>query len=196
VRVALTIDTEHADHPHPVDGCERILDVLAERRVRATFFVQGKWARAHPSTARRIGDEGHLVGSHSYHHVQASWMTPAGLRRDLIRARQTVEEHTGVDPFPWFRLPYGDGSDDKKVRSVLAAEGWRHVPWNVDPADWSPETTPVLLVERVVEEAVALRDEPAVVLTHSWPLVTGTALGDVIAALRHRNATFLTVDAL
>ena len=56
-RVALTFDTEHWSHPSGADVQERILDVLAGAGVRATFFVQGRWATAYPECARRIAEE-------------------------------------------------------------------------------------------------------------------------------------------
>ena len=65
-RVALTFDAEHPDRSWcPPGNAERILDALRDEDVPATVFVQGRWAQAYPSTARRIADEGHLVGHHS-----------------------------------------------------------------------------------------------------------------------------------
>src|SRR5438045_7647297 len=97
-RVALTFDTEHWSHPSSPDVQGRILDVLAQTGVRATFFVQGRWATAYPHVARRIAADGHLVGNHSHHHAPMSLLTDAGIERDLRRAEEAISEHAGVDP--------------------------------------------------------------------------------------------------
>src|SRR6478752_622042 len=102
-RIALTFDTEHWSHPSAADVQVRILDVLHGEDVRATFFVQGRWATAYPECARRIADTGHLVGNHSHHHAPMSLLTDAGIEQDLHEAEEAIRELAGVDPRPWFR---------------------------------------------------------------------------------------------
>ena len=89
-RVALTFDAEHPDRPWcPPGNAERVLDTLRDRGVRATIFVQGRWAEAYPATARRIADEGHLVGHHSHYHARMPLLLEAGFlagpRRAVLR---------------------------------------------------------------------------------------------------------------
>jgi len=62
-RIALTVDTEHPDHPAAPGNLERQLDELERRGVRATLFVQGRWAAANPGPARRIAEAGHVIGN-------------------------------------------------------------------------------------------------------------------------------------
>ena len=80
-RVALTVDAEHPDRPHNLVGREdALLEQLGELDVRATFFIQGRWAEAFPDQARRIADAGHLIGNHSHYHARMHLLTPAGLQ--------------------------------------------------------------------------------------------------------------------
>src|SRR6476660_5308677 len=194
-QVALTFDAEHPDRPWcPPGAAERILDVLADAGILATFFVQGRWAEAYPATARRIGDEGHLVGNHSHHHARSPLFSDSGFREDVDTARDAIVRATGRDPRPWFRCPFGDGADDSRVLAVLAAAGYRHVGWHVEVEDWEPTRTP----EAIAVDAVAgirRHGDGAVLLLHTWPGGTVEALPLVLQDLRE-GTRFVTVDAL
>jgi peptidoglycan/xylan/chitin deacetylase (PgdA/CDA1 family) len=112
-RVALTFDAEHPDRPAAGEGgTQRILDELERAQVRATFFVQARWAMANPSLVRRIADDGHLIGNHSTYHARMTLLSDDGLLEDVRAAGDTISEIAGVDPRPWFRCPFGDGHDD------------------------------------------------------------------------------------
>src|SRR4029077_10539322 len=137
-RVALTFDTEHPDRPSERAVEERLLDRLPARDVRATFFIQGRWAEAYPGLARRIADDGHLVGSHSHYHARMPLLTAAGLRSDIEHAERANRAATGVDPRPWFRCPFGAGAADRRVQDVVRGAGYRHVGWHVATDDWEP----------------------------------------------------------
>jgi peptidoglycan-N-acetylglucosamine deacetylase len=193
--VALTFDAEHPDRSWcPPGAAERILDVLAGAGVRATFFVQGRWAEAYPATARRIADEGHLVGNHSHHHARSPLFSDRGLREDVDAARDAIVRATGRDPRPWFRCPFGDGADDPRVLAVIAAAGYRHVGWHVEVEDWEPARAP----EAIAADAVAgirQHGDGAVLLLHTWPGGTVEALPHVLEHL-HEGSRFVTVDAL
>jgi peptidoglycan/xylan/chitin deacetylase (PgdA/CDA1 family) len=77
--VALTFDAEYPDHPAgPPAQCGALLDSLAAADVRASFFVQGRWASAQPAEARRIAADGHLVGLHCHSHVPYPWPPTTG----------------------------------------------------------------------------------------------------------------------
>jgi peptidoglycan/xylan/chitin deacetylase (PgdA/CDA1 family) len=193
--VALTFDAEHPDRSWcPPGAAERILDVLAGAGILATFFVQGRWAEAYPATARRIADEGHLVGNHSHHHARSPLFSDRGLREDVDAARDAIVRTTGRDPRPWFRCPFGDGADDPRVLAVIAAAGYRHVGWHVEVEDWEPARTP----EAIAADAVAgirQHGDGAVLLLHTWPGGTAEALQLVLKDL-HEGTRFVTVDAL
>jgi peptidoglycan/xylan/chitin deacetylase (PgdA/CDA1 family) len=100
-RVALTFD----DGPHP-DATPRVLDELARAGVRATFFVVGAHVARWPGLVRRIHDEGHLVGTHSFaHRISGSWQLRGYWMDSITRSRGAVEDALGRRP-RWFRPPF------------------------------------------------------------------------------------------
>jgi peptidoglycan-N-acetylglucosamine deacetylase len=196
VRVALTFDAEHPDHPRCTAGVQDgVLELLAERGIRASFFLQGRWVEAYPDIARRIVRDGHLVGSHSFYHARMPLLSERGLRTDVTEAQRAIVELAGAEPRPWFRFPWGDGWDQPKLIDALAGLGYRHVGWDVVAYDWEPDRSPEVLEEAVVK-GVAGRNGETVVLLHTWPEQTLAALSGIISALQASGATFVRVDEL
>jgi peptidoglycan/xylan/chitin deacetylase (PgdA/CDA1 family) len=196
MRVALTFDAEHPDRPaYAAGNAERILDLLGDAGIRATFFVQSRWAEANPTTARRIADDGHLVGNHSTFHARMTLFSDDGLRTDLREAGATIARITGVDPLPWFRCPFGDGRDDPRVLGILGELGYRNVHWHVEALDWEPQRSAEEVGIEIVRGAVDHGDG-AVVLLHTWPDSTARGLGGAIDDLSRSGASFVTVDEL
>jgi peptidoglycan/xylan/chitin deacetylase (PgdA/CDA1 family) len=187
VRVALTFDAEHPSRSQcPTGVQEQIVDILAERGVQATFFLQGRWATAYPTLARRIAEQGHLIGSHSHWHARLPLLTDDGLRQDLAAAERAIAETAGVSPRPWFRAPYGDV--DERVLAVVEELGYRHVGWDVIAPDWETERTAAEIEAAVLEGA---KDGDVVVL-HTWPSQTAAALPRIL----DRLDGVLTLDQL
>jgi peptidoglycan/xylan/chitin deacetylase (PgdA/CDA1 family) len=195
MQVALTIDIEQRSAPAGADNPRRQLDVLAREGVPATCFVQGRWAAAFPQLVRRIREDGHLVGNHTYHHAPLTLMTDEGIRHTVRRAEEVILSRAGIATMkPWFRCPYGDGEHDERVLAVLAELGYRNVAWHVDPGDWRPERTVDEVVEAVVAGCRERGDEPTIVLMHSWPDVSLGALPLIVEDLRAEGASFITVN--
>ena len=195
MRVALTFDAEHPDRPATDGNANRLLDALAAADVRATFFVQGRWAEAYPKIARRIGGDAHLVGSHSFYHARMPLLSAAGLATDVRDAEAAILEHAGVDPRPWFRCPFGTGADDPVLVGRLAALGYREVGWHVSPEDWNPANSPADVVGTVID-GVLEHGDGAVVLHHTWPDQTLAAIPEIVARLRDSGATLVGLDEL
>lgn len=152
--VALTFD----DGPDPA-ATPALLDLLAERGAKATFFVVGERARAHPELVRRIVREGHLVGNHSDRH--AAWTNLLGtgaLRRELTRCQETLAELTGAAP-RYYRPPMGLVSH--AVAPACAALGLEVVAWHVRGLDTTGRS-----VERVVARVLAGVAPGAIVCLH------------------------------
>jgi peptidoglycan-N-acetylmuramic acid deacetylase len=194
-RVALTFDAEHPDRPHVPGVTAGIIDVLAERHVPATWFLQGRWVESAPELARQVAADGHLIGNHSFYHARLPLLTDDGLRTDIGEAERVIRETTGIDPRPWFRCPFSAGSDDPRVLGILAELGYRDIGADVVLEDWEPERTGPLLAADALRETPAFGDG-AVVLFHAWPPGTLDALPAIIDGLRALGASFVRVDAL
>ena len=100
-QVALTFD----DGPNPA-ATPRILDTLRELDVRATFFLLGRHVERWPSIARRVAEEGHVVGNHGYHHRKLHVRGPAYTSLDMRLGTQAIHDATGESP-RYFRSPHG-----------------------------------------------------------------------------------------
>jgi peptidoglycan/xylan/chitin deacetylase (PgdA/CDA1 family) len=98
--VALTFDDG------PSESTPEILEILAEYGVTATFFQCGANVDRLPQVAREVAATGHEVGNHTYSHPYLFLRSPDAIERELRRAQETIESHTGARP-SWFRAPYG-----------------------------------------------------------------------------------------
>ncbi|MGH7636880.1 MAG: polysaccharide deacetylase family protein [Gemmatimonadaceae bacterium] len=121
--VALTFD----DGPNP-EATPRILDVLRESRVSATFFLLGKHVERWPRLARRIADEGHTIGNHGYHHGKLHLRGPAYTRMDLCVGTEVIVRTTGQTP-RHLRTPHGFRSP--WVNAIARELGQRAVGWTL-----------------------------------------------------------------
>ncbi|MEW2294746.1 polysaccharide deacetylase family protein [Streptomyces sp. NPDC006743] len=178
--LALTVD----DGPDP-RWTPALLDVLDSHGVRATFFVVGTRARAHPALLRRVLAAGHRLGNHSLTHRQPfAALTAGALDHEIAETQRVVADETGVTPV-LFRAPAGGWS-----RSVLAAvrhHGLTPVDWTVDPKDW--RRPPAGRIAQRVARARA----GDIVLCHDGGgdrSHTVTALDTALASLRARGTRF------
>jgi len=194
-RAALSFDAEHPDRASTPGVQERVLDILDKLDVKATFFIQGRWAEAYPDTAARIAKAGHLVGNHSHYHARMPQLNGKGLAWDIQTAEDNIIAITGVDPKPWFRNPFGAGSDDPRVLKAIERAGYVHVGWSVEAFDWEPDPPLAELVDTLVDGLVTARDE-SVALLHTWPKRVEKALPQIVARMRDAGAQLVRVDQL
>src|SRR5215207_8548716 len=182
-RVALTFDAEHPDRPHRAGISAGLLDVLGERGVPTTWFLQGRWVEAEPELARRVAMDGHLVGNHSFYHARLPLLTSHGLRTDIRAAENVIRRIVGVDPAPWFRCPFGAGAGDRRVLGILAELGYREIGADVVLEDWEPARTGAAMAADALREAPRHGDG-AVILFHAWPPGTLDAVPLIVDGLR------------
>ncbi|MGC5165236.1 polysaccharide deacetylase family protein [Luteimicrobium sp. DT211] len=138
--VAITYD----DGPHP-EHTPRILDVLARRGVRATFFTIGAFVRERPELVRRIVAEGHALGLHGADHRSLAGRDPREVVATTLRAKAHLEDVAQV-PVTMFRPPYG--VMPKRQGLALWRAGLEPVMWSGDAADWTDRP-----VDDVVDDA-------------------------------------------
>jgi peptidoglycan-N-acetylglucosamine deacetylase len=126
--VAMTFD----DGPHATNT-PRLLEMLKQRGIKATFFCVGQCVAEYPEIARRIVDEGHEIANHSWSHPQLSAMSEASVRDQLEKTHQAIKQATGVAP-KVFRPPYG-AFTLRQRNWANAVYGYKIVLWDVDPLD-------------------------------------------------------------
>lgn len=136
------------------------------------------------------------MGNHSHYHARMSLLTEAGLADDLARSEAAIGEVLGLDPKPWFRLPFGDGFDDPVLLGRLAGHGYRHVHWDIDGLDWRPEAT-AAEVAAAIDGALRTGDATdPVVLLHAWPRITPGVVAEVVGRAADLGVRFVRLDEL
>jgi len=144
--VALTFDDGPNEQATPA-----ILDALAARGVRATFFVLGRHADQWPHLVKRIADEGHAIGNHGYFHRKLHFKSPSYVRNDLSLGTQAIERASGYHP-RFFRAPHGFRSP--WVSSIARSLGQRTVGWSFGVWD-SDKPGADVIVERILARTKA-----------------------------------------
>lgn len=196
MQIALTFDAEHPDRPHcPPGTAQHILAVLRKAKVRASFFLQGRWVEAYPHLARDIALDGHRIGNHSFYHARMGLLSDDGVATDVLSADQVIRGVTGADPKPWFRCPWGECVNDSRILRALADLGYRHVGWDVEVGEWDVARTPREVEDAAVNGVIAAGDD-AIVLLHTWPASVPAALPGLIHRLRDAGREFVTLDDL
>ena len=142
-RIALTFD----DGPGPYTEC--LLDGLKERGVKASFFLIGRSVKEYPEAVKRMEEEGHLIGNHTYSHVKLKGLSPEETRREIQKTDEAVYEITGKH-VAYLRPPFGEWEEDLELTYPVLP-----VMWTVDPLDWTTENVEEI-VDRVVTQALSL----------------------------------------
>lgn len=192
-RVALTFD----DGPTP-GGTDRILDVLHELKVPATFFAIGQNVQRHPDLLRRIDAEGHLIGNHTFDHSHWGIFTPASWwLEQVIRTDDQIEKTIGRRT-TFFRPPVGHKTP--LTGAALRRSGHTMVTWTLRCYDGLSRTTPQDILGRLLPRARA----GDIVLLHDGsephfarhPGATVEALRPLIQGLRERELEPVRLDSI
>ena len=179
--LALTFD----DGPGPYTA--ELLDLLRAEDARATFFLVGRSAAAHPALVRRMVDDGHAVGNHTWSHPRLPDVSPAAVGTELDRTTALLAD-LGV-PTSLVRPPYG--ATDAAVTSVMAGRGYAQVLWDVDSRDWWDRDAAT-----VTERVLAGAHRGAIVLLHDIHPTTVQAVPGIVDALQAAGYTLVTVPQL
>lgn len=182
--LALTFD----DGPHPANT-PRLLDLLKQRNVKATFYVVGTNAKRYPEIMRRIVAEGHEIGNHTVTHPNLSKMSADGVRNELRVCHDAIVSATGVAPRT-MRPPYGAITSAQK--SWIKKEfGYSTILWSVDPEDWKKPGSSV-----VTSRLVSGAGPGGILLVHDIHSPTIDAMPSTIDQLLAKGYQFVTVTQL
>ena len=179
-KIALTFD----DGPHPY-YTEQLLKGLKERGVRATFFITGQNVVAYPEIVKELYEGGHLIGNHTYSHIQLTKSNREIFKQELIDTNAVIKEITGKE-VEYVRPPYG--SWDKSFEKEL---NMFPVLWTIDPLDWCSSN-----VSCIVNTVCSKAGENDIILMHDQYKTTVTAALAIVDELMKEGYEFVTVDEL
>ncbi|MFI5686662.1 polysaccharide deacetylase family protein [Streptomyces sp. NPDC051636] len=181
--IALTFDAG------PSENSARLLDILKEKKVPATFFLLGKrHMEKYPELVKRMAAEGHEVASHTWDHKILNRISPEQIREELRRPNEAIERLTGHRP-TLMRPP--QGRTNATVHRISREMGLAEVLWSVTAKDYTT-TDSALITKRVL--AQASRD--GIILLHDIYQGTVPAVPGIIDALKERGYVFVTVPQL
>ena len=144
-KVVLTFD----DGPSR-DFTPQILKILAEKKVKATFFMVGAQVEKYPEVAQQVVDDGHEVGNHTYGHITVPHAPPTQLASQIMRTNLSILQHTGRYP-QYLRPPRG--LYDMRMRRIAMLMGQEVVLWSLSSQDWYPRVNGETVAKRVIDRA-------------------------------------------
>ena len=187
-KIYLTFDCGYENGYTPA-----ILDALEKHNVKAAFFVVGNYLETSPDLVKRMVEEGHIVGNHTYHHPDMSQISdPASFQEEITSLEKKYQEITGLEMQKFYRPPQGKYSESNlKMAQEL---GYQTVFWSLAYVDWYVDQQPTQ------EEAYAKllpRIHPgAVVLLHSTSKINAEILDDLLTKWEQEGYTFGTLNEL
>ncbi|ROU03937.1 polysaccharide deacetylase family protein [Histidinibacterium lentulum] len=182
--VAMTFD----DGPHP-SLTPQLLDMLAARNIKATFYLIGNRVAQFPAITRRIAAEGHEIGNHSWSHPFLNGRSDLSVIREIDATTEAIFDVTGRPPVT-FRPPYGAFTNAQR-RMLHAHRRLPTILWSVDPQDWRRPGSGVI-ASRIVSHS----RPGAIILTHDIHSGTIAAMPATLDGLTGRGLRFVTVSQM
>lgn len=187
--VALTFDDG------PSESTPALLELLAEHKVRATFFMCGKNVRRVPAIARQVAAKGHEIGNHTDSHPRLDFHSPEFIYRELAIAQETIHVNTGAVP-RLFRAPYGVRWFG--LRSAQRRLQLQGVVWTILGRDWRWPARRIsrLIIRRASQGSIICLHDGRGIARAPDIRATLDALEFVIPALKEKGFTFETVSQI
>lgn len=180
VYMALTFD----DGPSPT-YTPRLLEGLSQRGVKATFFLVGSQIEGREDLVRRIRQEGHQIGNHSFSHGALTDLSTADALADLEKCDRALRQVLGDGTY-WLRPPYGFISDRE-----LCALGTPAICWSVDTEDWKSRD-----VDSILDIVLRQAGDGDILLLHDCYATSVTAALKIVDRLQPKGVRFVTVEEL
>lgn len=179
-RVAITFD----DGPKEKTTM-RLLDGLKERNVRAAFFVVGENVETNRSVIKRMYDEGHIIGNHTYLHTVLTSVSFEEAKKEIDRTNELIFDITGEKAI-YIRPPCGEWNDE-----LLYNIDMTEVLWNVDPVDWNCNDS-----REVVRRVLGEVKDGSIILLHDIFESSVTAALEIIDELKAQGYIFVGIDEI
>jgi peptidoglycan-N-acetylmuramic acid deacetylase len=169
-----------------------ILDTLKEKQVPAIFFVTGQYIKDQPELLKRMVNEGHLIGNHSWSHPDMSCISPAKIKEELDRVKTEVAGLTGQTEMEFLRTPRGIFNE----RTLAASKelGYTNVFWSIAYMDW--DVKKIRGWSYAYDKVMAQMHPGAVILLHSVSKDNSEALGKIIDAAKEQGYEFKSLKEL
>lgn len=179
-KIALTFD----DGPN-AQCTGRLLDGLKKQKVKATFFLIGANAKANPELVKRIYEEGHLIGNHTYNHVEITKKSDVEAKKEIEDTDNVIYGITG-EHVEYMRPPFGVWQKNLELNMDVMP-----VMWTIDPLDWTTENT-----DEIVNKVVTEAEENDIILLHDCYETSVDAALRIVDILKEKGFEFVTVDEL
>ena len=181
---ALILDSKVGSRGGAIDY-SLLLDGLKERNIRVSFFLLGEKVEQYPELVERMQKEGHLVGNHTYHHVQLNKLNETKAREEILKTNNLIYETTGVYPL-YLRPPFGAWKKNLELCVEMLP-----VFWTIDTLDWKVQNTEKIV--RTVQEQI---EDGAIILMHDEYDTSVEAALQVVDELKNQGYELVTVDQL
>ncbi|MBN1383778.1 MAG: polysaccharide deacetylase family protein [Elusimicrobia bacterium] len=174
------------DGPKP-QATSKLLKILKDADVKATFFVVGKMVDKYPELLKAIYEDGHEIAGHTYNHKNLTKLSTTELISELSRTRLLIKEVIGVNTYLY--TPPGGQYNEKVIKTANSC-GYKMALWSVFPEDHR-NPSPI-----IYEKVITNSKDGSVVLLHNGPMDTVDALPKIIEKLKARGFKFVTLSEL
>lgn len=181
-KIYLTFDAGYEN-----GNTEKILDALKENNVKAAFFLVGNYLETCPEIVKRMVEEGHIVGNHTYHHKDmATLTTKEEFIKELTDLEELYKKIVGSDMPKFYRPPQGKYSEEQL--QWAKEQGYKTCFWSLAYVDWDEKKQPTK--EQAMEKLTKRIHPGAIVLLHSTSSTNGELMGELIKEWKKMGYTF------
>ncbi|QGG48139.1 polysaccharide deacetylase family protein [Heliorestis convoluta] len=130
-------------------GTPKILDTLAKHNIKATFFFTGHWVKTQPDLLKRIIEEGHIVGNHTWKHPSLPDLSGDKIKNEIMVLHNHIKDHTGYET-KYLRPPRGEFS--RRSLEISKNLGYQSVFWSIAVVDWKPSSNEKSIYQGVIDQ--------------------------------------------
>lgn len=180
------------DTGYETGNTSKILDTLKEKNVKATFFVTGHFMKTNKDLIKRMCEEGHIVGNHTWGHPKISKIGNEKIEEEINKLNNEYEEIIGSKMPKYFRPPCGDF--DERSLTKLDEMGYKTVFWSLAYKDWLKDE--VKGANYAYDSVMSKIHGGAIILLHTVSKDNTDALGKIIDGCREKGYIIANIDSI